>query len=523
MDVKILEEAGYKHALYGISLSYNKDIENMEKVSKSLCKLDGGHNKFLESIVVWLEINAARYWWQEFDTYRVGITKQSECFDDKTEILTLDGWKYFKNLKNEDLFCTMNIKNRNIEYQKATNYIENDFNGEVLSINGKSIDLIVTKNHNMVIKCRRSENLRIIPADKFTHSHGIPKKAIWKGKEVSEFILPMVQKETKYSTFYPEKKINMDLWLKFFGFWLAEGCVFCNRNKKNYISSACQVEDSKYIPEIDAIFDELPFKVYRYVEKRKDKKSIIVWKISNKQLYFYLLEYKGALNKYINKDLLTLSKRQLNILEKWLMVGDGCVTFKHYIYISISKKLIDTVQELWLKLGYSSSIRIHREAQNNCKRVYSIARHRTSYAYALKNNIKKVNYKGKIYCVEVPNHIILARRNGKIVWTGNSTIHTLLKSRLTQNNFESDIPEKFLNYLNTIITNYHNSKNKNKAEFTKEIKNILPEGFLQRRIVCTNYKVLKNMINQRKNHTLGGWKMFINHLKNNLEHSDLIF
>ena len=78
MNIKILEESGYEHALHGISLSYNKGIEGMEKVAKSLCKLDGGHNKFLESMTVWLEIRAPRYWWAEADTYRIGVTKQSE-------------------------------------------------------------------------------------------------------------------------------------------------------------------------------------------------------------------------------------------------------------------------------------------------------------------------------------------------------------------------------------------------------------------------------------------------------------
>ena len=78
MDVKILEESGYEQALYGISLSYSKSTLGMEKVAKSLCKMDGGHNKFLESMVVWLKIRAPRYWWQEMDTYRVGTTKQSE-------------------------------------------------------------------------------------------------------------------------------------------------------------------------------------------------------------------------------------------------------------------------------------------------------------------------------------------------------------------------------------------------------------------------------------------------------------
>ena len=32
-----------------------------------------------------------------------------------------------------------------------------------------------------------------------------------------------------------------------------------------------------------------------------------------------------------------------------------------------------------------------------------------------------VDYSGKIYCVEVPSHIIYIRRNGCVCWCGNST------------------------------------------------------------------------------------------------------
>jgi len=73
----ILREAGYEEALLGLSLSYGQDPEKMSAVAWRLCDKDGGHNKFLESIVVWLDITAPRYWWQEFDTYRIGVTKQS--------------------------------------------------------------------------------------------------------------------------------------------------------------------------------------------------------------------------------------------------------------------------------------------------------------------------------------------------------------------------------------------------------------------------------------------------------------
>lgn len=78
MKIKVLREAGYEEALLGLSLSYNQPIENMPRVASKLFNKEDGHNKFLESIVVWLDITAPRYWWQQYDTYRVGITKQSE-------------------------------------------------------------------------------------------------------------------------------------------------------------------------------------------------------------------------------------------------------------------------------------------------------------------------------------------------------------------------------------------------------------------------------------------------------------
>lgn len=80
MKVKILREAGCEQALFGMSLSYDKPyfFPTQYKVALKLAGKDGGHNKFLESMQVWIDITAPRYWWQQFDTYRVGTTKQSE-------------------------------------------------------------------------------------------------------------------------------------------------------------------------------------------------------------------------------------------------------------------------------------------------------------------------------------------------------------------------------------------------------------------------------------------------------------
>jgi hypothetical protein len=92
MKVSIIKEAGYLEALYGLGLSYdltsdipfenfcnNKDlITKMRFVSQKLYDKEGGHNKFLESIYVWIDITAPRFLYSEIDTYRIGSTKQSQ-------------------------------------------------------------------------------------------------------------------------------------------------------------------------------------------------------------------------------------------------------------------------------------------------------------------------------------------------------------------------------------------------------------------------------------------------------------
>lgn len=77
MKTKLIREAGYKEAMLGLSLSYGTTIKRAEEVAKRLAKKQGGHNKFLESIMLWIDCTAPRYFWQQADTYRMS-TKQSE-------------------------------------------------------------------------------------------------------------------------------------------------------------------------------------------------------------------------------------------------------------------------------------------------------------------------------------------------------------------------------------------------------------------------------------------------------------
>ena len=88
MEVKVTLEAGWEDALIGMSYSHFKNDQPVDvwwegqrdkaiKRAKLLAFKGGGHNKFLESIGIWIDVNASRAFWSEMDTYRSGMTKQS--------------------------------------------------------------------------------------------------------------------------------------------------------------------------------------------------------------------------------------------------------------------------------------------------------------------------------------------------------------------------------------------------------------------------------------------------------------
>lgn len=78
ISVKIVEEHGYNTALLGISLNKLQPVEKMPGVAEKLAHADAGsHRKFLRQLQVWLCIRAPMYWWAEFDTYKVGVVRNS--------------------------------------------------------------------------------------------------------------------------------------------------------------------------------------------------------------------------------------------------------------------------------------------------------------------------------------------------------------------------------------------------------------------------------------------------------------
>ncbi|MCD6093400.1 MAG: ribonucleoside triphosphate reductase [Candidatus Omnitrophica bacterium] len=360
-------------------------------------------------------------------------TLQGECYSKDTEVLTDSGWKYFYKVKKDDKIFTLNNQTNEIELQSPIKFYKFDYSGELYNFKSKKMDLLVTPNHNMVVDqyspyCKKGRYRRkIVKAKDFNaNEHNIPKHSVWKGKERKWFILPEI-KIKQYRNFtkryvvkkIDSKKILMNDWLKFFGFYIAEGNTYRRKrtpkDRKPYFAYNIRIfqNEGKESEDFEDVLKTLAFN-YR---KKVEKGNKVVFEIEDKQLYAYLEQFGKANDKYLPRQIKELCKPQLKILFDWMMKGDGYIANGNVEYSTRSKRLADDFQEIVLKLGWNANIYERRKGKF---KWYDIGISRTRYFKLGKESIKKELYKGKVYCLEVSNHTLYVRRNGKACWCGNS-------------------------------------------------------------------------------------------------------
>ena len=357
------------------------------------------------------------------------------CFDDQTEILTETGWKLFKDLLLEDKVATLN-QEHSLEFQAFDDYFEYDYKGDMIHFLSRTVDLMVTPNHKLFVrryphKISRLKELimpqkshkrvntkwQLLSAEYILKNYARQKWQMtqtcnWKGKKIRFYTIPSYSEKT-----IPIGTIEMDLWLEVLGWYVSEGSI--SKDKTVYISQQIpenrkEIEDLLIKAGIPYGKDDVSFRIYR-----KDL-AVDIQKLCG----------KGSENKKIPKFVKTLSKRQINIFFESYMKGDGWKDRNGWTGAKTkSKQLVDDLQEMGVKLGYSSTTS-YRKSED----IYEISFARIQNQPTINNKPEIVKYEGKVYCVNVPNHVILTRRNGRIIWSGNSyPAQTFLRESLNPN------------------------------------------------------------------------------------------
>lgn len=100
------------------------------KLAQTLISAGTEHMKFMRQIQVWADITMPRYWWSEFDTYKVGTSANSTStmhkLFDKNSVITLDLFEYDPYIKNVILKTIQDLNVLRDKYFESTTQSEKD-------------------------------------------------------------------------------------------------------------------------------------------------------------------------------------------------------------------------------------------------------------------------------------------------------------------------------------------------------------------------------------------------------------
>jgi len=354
------------------------------------------------------------------NTVTISKANVQACYSEDTEVLTEDGWKKYNEVKNLKI-AQFNPRNKKISFLNHKGLFIYDYNKEMYHFKDRRNDILVTPNHKMFFREPRHKEFQAKPAEEITYKRiEFLNSGEYDNDEISKFILPPIKHKQnrvheKYVHQHFPKEIPMDLWLEFMGYYVSEG------GKETAPTIGITQKAGKNADKIEKCLTQLS----KYIGFKLTKipyKNYFKFKITNTQIYNFLTKNCGehSEEKRIPLKITDLSKRQLKILFDALMLGDGSKDGKSFG--STSEELVNQIQIIGMLMGKSASkhLSYREKIRGNRQNFYGITFSNQTTPQIKQNSIKKINYKGKVWCFSTETGFFVTRRNGKIAIQGNS-------------------------------------------------------------------------------------------------------
>ena len=337
------------------------------------------------------------------------------CLTSDHEVLTNKGWVTIDKVTKKHKVATL-VDDKDIKFEYPIDVYDWDYNGKLYELDHKQVNYKVTKDHELYVSLKSKKKYQKVKAEK---SVGID---MWFKKNGNN-----LNKDKKHIEIGNEN-YDMDQWLTVLGIYIAEGCTYDKMQDVRIYTHKDRVSK--------ALIEALDKMNIKYYDDQKHSNRIV---LRQKEFYEYFNKFGKAGEKYLPEFVWSLSKRQSEILLNGLMLGDGFERSDMKEYFTSSKQLADDVQRLVIQCELSSNIR-EKNPKGEKVTIKGIETTRKNIQYRIgiirySGNEPKVtkskceceekvtDYSGKVYCLEVPSHVFMVRRNGKHHWTGNCSRH----------------------------------------------------------------------------------------------------
>lgn len=320
-----------------------------------------------------------------------------DCYSDDTEFLTFNGWKYYDEITIDDQLATIDPDTAQLTFQNYTDRVDKTVKTEMIHIESYDSDILVTKNHRMLVRGRYAKEWQFKPCENLKiNAHRFRNSLI---------------------NLAADNQNVTDSYLSLLGAYASEGCV--GKRLKTGAASVLRLEQ-KYGGRLEAIMEkvqeEFPCNIYKGLGGR----DVTLWTLADRTIAAKIDSECGVGSKYktLPDWITTLSKRQASILLEGVIAGDGTAHRSDgWVYYTISKDLADKIQIVALLAGYSAKIWGPYEPTG----MHMVRINHPQERLVTKKNITTLpEASHRVVCFTVPNETLVTRRNGKPSFHGNT-------------------------------------------------------------------------------------------------------
>lgn len=323
------------------------------------------------------------------------------CFSDDTEFLTENGWKIYRDILDSEKLITLNMRDKKLESSPILGRVQRKNEGDLVRLKGKHVDLLVTEDHDVVLKIKSRENE--IDFDK--------RKAIDLPK--SPFEMPISATLYRSGISLSEDEIRLVVWL------ITDGHIAQRPDRKSR-SIRWHLKKERKIVRLTELLTRLDVKYS--VNKQKSGTTKINISVYT-PYHSKLLEWC-----YINNEkklpifLRNISFSQFNIFIQEYGNTDGSFG-KNNDIIQIcthKKEEADLIQEICHT--NSSSCKVLPKKGNPKYHLMYINLKRTDTQLLRSRSVFREPFIGNVVCFSVNNGTLMVRRNGVVSISGNSQL-----------------------------------------------------------------------------------------------------
>ena len=354
---------------------------------------------------------------KSFDEVEILPDSVIYCFDKETEILTKRGWINVGDCTLDDYCLSREPNSNKLQWVKIVNLISYHYKGKMYCYSGKNVDLCVTPNHKMFVN--KSHNRKPVYRDEF-----IEAQDLYKTPSTCRFISAGGEWDGDDSSTIEICGETFDklLFAYLLGIFMADGSV------NNQGSITIFQKKPHIVKKIETVLEELKIQYSLYDIKRNPGSKCFY--ICRKYLPYFKQFYLKE-NRSIPADVKNWSKKYLEKLLEGIIDGDSDGERRRIA--TGSKSLVNDIQEICYKLGFSSSYQVEQpkdcflKTENRIihghKPYYVVSVNHKLYLSILKYNQKMIDYDDTVNCVTLEKwHTVLVRRNGKCIWCGQCDI-----------------------------------------------------------------------------------------------------